>query len=82
MLHNQFSYLPAGEEAGTGAAEAALRRGRHRHHSGRRRIVFHPILPNTMAPIRVKISMDIEFAIMSAADLSGIEISPQPRTSE
>ncbi len=74
MLHLQFSHLPAAKRQ-----VLALRKQPYVEaiiDSGRRRIVFHPIWPNTMAPIRVKISMDIEFVILSAANLSGIEISP------
>ncbi|MCA9861270.1 MAG: ABC transporter permease subunit, partial [Thermomicrobiales bacterium] len=40
------------------------------------------ILPNTMTPVLVKISMDIGFAILSAAGLSFIGIGAQPPTPE
>jgi peptide/nickel transport system permease protein len=46
------------------------------------RIIFRHILPNTLTPIMVKISMDIGFAILSAAGLSFIGIGAQPPTPE
>jgi len=45
------------------------------------RIIFRHILPNTLTPIMVKVSMDIGFAILSAAGLSFIGVgaqAPQP----
>ena len=47
-----------------------------------RRIVFRHVLPNTMTPVLVKISMDIGFAILSAAGLSFIGVGAQPPTPE
>jgi peptide/nickel transport system permease protein len=49
---------------------------------GERRIIVRHILPNTLTPIMVKISMDIGFAILSAAGLSFIGIGAQPPTAE
>lgn len=46
------------------------------------RIVFRHVLPNTLTPVMVKISMDIGFAILSAAGLSFIGIGAQPPTPE
>ncbi|MGH2549485.1 MAG: ABC transporter permease, partial [Thermomicrobiales bacterium] len=46
------------------------------------RIIFRHILPNTLTSILVKISMDIGFAILSAAGLSFIGIGAQPPTPE
>lgn len=46
------------------------------------RIIFRHILPNTLTSILVKISMDIGFAILSAAALSFIGIGAQPPTPE
>lgn len=46
------------------------------------RIVFRHILPNSLTPIIVKISMDIGFAILTAAGLSFIGIGAQPPTPE
>lgn len=46
------------------------------------RIVFRHILPNTLTPVLVKISMDIGFAMLSAAGLSFIGIGAQPPTPE
>lgn len=46
------------------------------------RIVFRHVLPNTMTPVLVKISMDIGFAILSAAGLSFIGVGAQPPTPE
>ena len=46
------------------------------------RIVFRHILPNTLTPVMVKISMDIGFAMLSAAGLSFIGIGAQPPTPE
>jgi peptide/nickel transport system permease protein len=42
------------------------------------RIIFRHILPNTLTPIMVKISMDIGFAILTAAALSFIGVGAQP----
>ena len=46
--------------------------------AGRGRIVFRHILPNTLTPVIVKVSMDIGFAILTAAGLSFIGIGAQP----
>jgi peptide/nickel transport system permease protein len=46
------------------------------------RIIFRHILPNTLTPVLVKASMDIGFAILSAAGLSFIGIGAQPPTPE
>lgn len=46
------------------------------------RIIFRHILPNSLTPIIVKISMDIGFAILTAAGLSFIGIGAQPPTPE
>jgi peptide/nickel transport system permease protein len=46
------------------------------------RIIFRHILPNTLTPLLVKVSMDIGFAILSAAGLSFIGIGAQPPTPE
>lgn len=46
------------------------------------RIIFRHILPNTLTAIIVKISMDIGFAILTAAGLSFIGIGAQPPTPE
>jgi len=46
------------------------------------RIIFRHILPNTLTPITVKISMDIGFAMLTAAGLSFIGIGAQPPTPE
>jgi peptide/nickel transport system permease protein len=46
------------------------------------RIIFRHILPNTLTPVLVKVSMDIGFAILSAAGLSFIGIGAQPPTPE
>jgi peptide/nickel transport system permease protein len=50
--------------------------------AGEGRIIFRHILPNTLTPVMVKISMDIGFAILSAAGLSFIGIGAQPPTPE
>lgn len=42
------------------------------------RIIFRHVLPNTLTPIMVKVSMDIGFAILSAAGLSFIGVGAQP----
>lgn len=47
-----------------------------------KRIIFRHILPNTLTAIIVKISMDIGFAILTAAGLSFIGIGAQPPTPE
>lgn len=46
--------------------------------AGHSRIIFRHILPNTLTPIMVKISMDIGFAILTAAGLSFIGVGAQP----
>ena len=46
------------------------------------RIVFRHVLPNTMTPVLVKMSMDVGFAILSAAGLSFIGVGAQPPTPE
>jgi peptide/nickel transport system permease protein len=46
------------------------------------RIVFRHILPNTLTPLIVKVSMDVGFAILTAAGLSFIGIGAQPPTPE
>jgi peptide/nickel transport system permease protein len=46
------------------------------------RIVFRHILPNALTPLIVKVSMDIGFAILTAAGLSFIGIGAQPPTPE
>jgi peptide/nickel transport system permease protein len=46
--------------------------------AGDSRIVGRHILPNTLTPITVKISMDIGFVILTAAGLSFIGIGAQP----
>ena len=43
-----------------------------------RRIIFRHILPNTLTPIMVKLSMDIGFAILTAAALGFIGVGAQP----
>lgn len=43
-----------------------------------RRIIFRHILPNTLTPIMVKMSMDVGFAILTAAALSFIGVGAQP----
>ena len=50
--------------------------------AGQSRIVFRHILPNTLTPLIVKVSMDIGFAILTAAGLSFIGIGAQPPTPE
>jgi peptide/nickel transport system permease protein len=49
---------------------------------GQGRIIFRHILPNTLTPLIVKVSMDIGFAILTAAGLSFIGIGAQPPTPE
>jgi peptide/nickel transport system permease protein len=49
---------------------------------GRGRIIFRHILPNSLTPLIVKVSMDIGFAILTAAGLSFIGIGAQPPTPE
>lgn len=44
----------------------------------RARIIFRHILPNALTPIMVKISMDVGFAILTAAGLSFIGVGAQP----
>jgi peptide/nickel transport system permease protein len=46
------------------------------------RIIFRHILPNTLTPIMVKISMDVGFAILTAAGLSFIGVGAQPPAPE
>jgi peptide/nickel transport system permease protein len=46
------------------------------------RIIFRHILPNTLTPIMVKVSMDMGFAILTAAGLSFIGVGAQPPTPE
>ncbi|HVB64905.1 MAG TPA: ABC transporter permease, partial [Nitrolancea sp.] len=46
--------------------------------AGDTRIIFHHILPNTLTPIMVKMSMDIGFAILTAAALGFIGVGAQP----
>jgi peptide/nickel transport system permease protein len=46
------------------------------------RIIFRHILPNTLTPMLVKISMDLGFAILTAAGLSFIGVGAQPPTPE
>jgi peptide/nickel transport system permease protein len=43
-----------------------------------RRIIFGHILPNTLTPIMVKMSMDLGFAILTAAALGFIGVGAQP----
>jgi peptide/nickel transport system permease protein len=43
-----------------------------------RRIIFRHILPNALTPIMVKMSMDVGFAILTAAALSFIGVGAQP----
>jgi peptide/nickel transport system permease protein len=50
--------------------------------AGQGRVVFRHILPNTLTPLIVKVSMDIGFAILTAAGLSFIGIGAQPPTPE
>jgi peptide/nickel transport system permease protein len=50
--------------------------------AGRGRIVFRHILPNALTPLIVKVSMDVGFAILTAAGLSFIGIGAQPPTPE
>jgi peptide/nickel transport system permease protein len=50
--------------------------------AGQRRVIFRHILPNAMTPLIVKFSMDIGFAILTAAGLSFIGIGAQPPTPE
>jgi peptide/nickel transport system permease protein len=47
-----------------------------------KRIIFRHILPNTLTPTLVKISMDLGFAILTAAGLSFIGVGAQPPTPE
>ncbi|MFN8592272.1 MAG: ABC transporter permease [Thermomicrobiales bacterium] len=49
---------------------------------GEGRIIFRHILPNTLTPLIVKVSMDVGFAILTAAGLSFIGIGAQPPTPE
>ena len=42
------------------------------------RLIIRHILPNTLTPVMVKVSMDIGFAILSAAGLSFIGVGAQP----
>lgn len=42
------------------------------------RIIFRHILPNALTPIMVKMSMDVGFAILTAAGLSFIGVGAQP----
>jgi peptide/nickel transport system permease protein len=46
------------------------------------RIIFRHVLPNTLTPLMVKVSMDIGFAILTAAGLSFIGVGAQPPTPE
>jgi len=46
------------------------------------RIIFRHVLPNTLTPIMVKISMDLGFAILTAAGLSFIGVGAQPPSPE
>jgi peptide/nickel transport system permease protein len=50
--------------------------------AGQGRIIFRHILPNTLTPLIVKFSMDVGFAILTAAGLSFIGIGAQPPTPE
>jgi peptide/nickel transport system permease protein len=50
--------------------------------AGQGRVVFRHILPNALTPLIVKVSMDIGFAILTAAGLSFIGIGAQPPTPE
>ncbi len=50
--------------------------------AGQGRVIFRHILPNTLTPLIVKVSMDIGFAILTAAGLSFIGIGAQPPTPE
>jgi peptide/nickel transport system permease protein len=50
--------------------------------AGDGRIIFRHILPNTLTPIMVKMSMDIGFAILTAAALGFIGVGAQPPTPE
>ncbi len=50
--------------------------------AGNMRIIFRHILPNTLTPIMVKMSMDMGFAILTAAGLSFIGVGAQPPTPE
>ena len=47
-----------------------------------RRIIFRHMLPNTMTPVLVKISMDLGFAILTAASLSFVGVGAQPPAPE
>lgn len=46
------------------------------------RTIFRHILPNTLTPIMVKISMDVGFAILTAAGLSFVGVGAQPPAPE
>jgi peptide/nickel transport system permease protein len=46
--------------------------------AGDGRIIFRHILPNTLTPIMVKMSMDLGFAILTAAALGFIGVGAQP----
>ncbi|MDR1021247.1 MAG: ABC transporter permease, partial [Synergistaceae bacterium] len=46
--------------------------------SGDLRIIFRHILPNSMAPIIVQTTLDVAYAILSAAGLSFIGLGVQP----
>ena len=50
--------------------------------AGQGRIIFRHILPNSLTPLIVKVSMDVGFAILTAAGLSFIGIGAQPPTPE
>jgi peptide/nickel transport system permease protein len=50
--------------------------------AGQGRVIFRHILPNSLTPLIVKVSMDIGFAILTAAGLSFIGIGAQPPTPE
>jgi peptide/nickel transport system permease protein len=50
--------------------------------AGSGRIIFRHVLPNTLTPLMVKISMDLGFAILTAAGLSFIGVGAQPPTPE
>ncbi len=50
--------------------------------AGQGRIIFRHILPNTLTALIVKVSMDIGFAILTAAGLSFIGIGAQPPVPE
>jgi peptide/nickel transport system permease protein len=50
--------------------------------SGRLRVIFVHILPNTLSPLTVKFSLDMGFAILTTAGLGFLGVGAQPPTPE